>query len=60
MFFKGIYFVLMGYLLLIDGIGFGEIGLDELEICIVDGLLKEVILVINFMVEGEVIVYYIV
>ena len=57
--FKGTYFVLMGHLSPIDGIGPGEIGLDELETRIADGSLKEVILATNPTVEGEATAHYI-
>lgn len=50
----------MGYLLLLDGIGLDDIGFDCLEQCLVEEKIIEVIFVINFMVEGEVIVNYIV
>lgn len=49
-----------GYLLLFDGLGLEVIGIFELEVWIRDGVFSEVIFVINFIVEGEVIVYYIV
>lgn len=50
----------MGYLLLLDGIGLDDIGFDCLEQWLVLEKISELIFVINLMVEGEVIVNYIV
>lgn len=50
----------MGYLFFIDGVGLEEIGFIEFEVCFVVGGINEVIFVINLIVEGEVMVYYIV
>lgn len=57
--FKGTYFVLMGHLSPIDGIGPAEIGLDILEGQISDGRYDEVILATNPTVEGEATAHYI-
>lgn len=57
--FKGTYFVLMGHLSPIDGIGPAEIGLDVLEARIVEGSYKEIILATNPTVEGEATAHYI-
>lgn len=57
--FKGQYFVLMGHLSPIDGIGPAEIGLDELANLISAGNYKEVILATNPTVEGEATAHYI-
>ncbi len=57
--FKGRYFVLMGHLSPIDGIGPSEIGLDELNKLICSGTFKEVILATNPTVEGEATAHYI-
>ncbi|GAC15015.1 recombination mediator RecR [Aliiglaciecola lipolytica] len=57
--FKGRYFVLMGHLSPIDGIGPNEIGLDELEGLLTSGKFKEVILATNPTVEGEATAHYI-
>ena len=51
--FKGRYFVLMGRLSPIDGIGPTEIGLDKLAEQLDGGHFKEVILATNPTVEGE-------
>lgn len=56
--FKGIYFVLMGHLSPIDGIGPVEIGLDIFHQRIVDEGVEEVILATNPTVEGEATAYY--
>ncbi len=56
--FRGIYFVLMGHLSPIDGIGPGEIGLDRLQQRVVDECIEEVILATNPTVEGEATAYY--
>jgi recombination protein RecR len=56
--FRGIYFVLMGHLSPIDGIGTGEIGLDRLQQRVVDECIEEVILATNPTVEGEATAYY--
>ena len=51
--FKGLYFVLMGKLSPLDGIGPKEIGLGKLFERAVDGVVQEVILATNFTAEGE-------
>ena len=51
--FKGLYFVLMGRLSPLDGIGPQEIGLDKLMQRATDGIVQEVILATNFTGEGE-------
>jgi len=56
--FRGIYFVLMGHLSPIDGIGPAEIGLEKLHQRIVDEGIQEVILATNPTVEGEATAYY--
>jgi recombination protein RecR len=57
--FKGRYFVLMGHLSPIDGIGPKEIGLNELTLLLDTGIFKEVILATNPTVEGEATAHYI-
>jgi len=52
--FRGQYFVLMGRLSPLDGIGPEEIGLDVLEARLDEGEVEEVILATNPTVEGEV------
>jgi recombination protein RecR len=56
--FRGIYFVLMGHLSPIDGIGPAEIGLEKLHQRIVDEGIEEVIVATNPTVEGEATAYY--
>jgi recombination protein RecR len=51
--YTGRYFVLMGRLSPLDGIGPREIGLDRLLKRACDGLVREVILATNFTHEGE-------
>ena len=57
--FKGRYFVLMGHLSPIDGIGPSDIGLDALPSLLTEGQFKEVILATNPTVEGEATAHYI-
>ena len=56
--FRGIYFVLMGHLSPIDGIGPAEIGLEKFHRRVVDEGITEVILATNPTVEGEATAYY--
>lgn len=51
--FKGLYFVLMGRLSPLDGIGPREIGLARLFERATNGEVQEVILATNFTAEGE-------
>ncbi|MDM0116173.1 recombination mediator RecR [Variovorax sp. J22R133] len=51
--FRGYYFVLMGKLSPLDGIGPNEIGLARLFERAIDGQVSEVILATNFTAEGE-------
>ncbi|MBD3620025.1 MAG: recombination mediator RecR [Gammaproteobacteria bacterium] len=57
--YRGLYFVLMGHLSPLDGIGPEELGLDELERRFGEGEVQEVILATNPTVEGEVTAHYI-
>jgi recombination protein RecR len=57
--YKGMYFVLMGRLSPLDGIGPREINLDRLSKRARDNMVKEVILATNFTVEGEATAHYI-
>ncbi len=56
--YKGLYFVLMGRLSPLDGIGPREIGLERLIQRAQDGVTEEVILATNFTVEGEATAHY--
>lgn len=57
--FSGLYFVLMGRLSPLDGIGPEEIGLDKLEERLAAGDVQEVILATNSTVEGEATAHFI-
>jgi recombination protein RecR len=57
--FRGRYFVLMGHLSPLDGIGPDELGLDLLAARMDSGELKELILATNPTVEGEATAHYI-
>jgi len=57
--FKGLYFVLMGHLSPLDGIGPDQIGLDVLSTRLAEGEVKEVILATNSTVEGDATAHYI-
>ena len=57
--YKGLYFVLMGHLSPLDGIGPEEIGLNLLAQRLDTGEIKEVVLATNFTVEGEATAHYI-
>jgi recombination protein RecR len=57
--YPGHYFVLMGRLSPLDGIGPREIHLDRLLKRATDGVVREVILATNFTVEGEATAHYV-
>jgi recombination protein RecR len=57
--YSGLYFVLMGRLSPLDGIGPDEIHLDRLVKRAIDGTVREVILATNFTAEGEATAHYI-
>lgn len=57
--YAGRYFVLMGHLSPLDGIGPSDIGLDVLDFRLQRGDIKEVILATNPTVEGEATAHYI-
>lgn len=56
--YRGVYFVLMGHLSPIDGIGPEELGLDQFLQWVVEEGVEEVILATNPTVEGEATAYY--
>jgi recombination protein RecR len=56
--YRGLYFVLMGHLSPIDGIGPAEIGLDQFRRRVREDGVEEVILATNPTVEGEATAYY--
>ena len=51
--YKGLYFVLMGRLSPLDGIGPRDIGMERLFERAADGEVREVIIATNFTAEGE-------
>lgn len=51
--YNGLYFVLMGRLSPLDGVGPREISLDKLVSRALDGVVEEVVLATNFTPEGE-------
>lgn len=57
--YKGLYFVLMGHLSPIDGVGPEQIGLPQLQQKLQDEPIQEVILATNPTVEGETTAHYI-
>jgi len=57
--YSGLYFVLMGRLSPLDGIGPKEIRLERLLKRATDGVVREVVLATNFTNEGEATAYYI-
>jgi recombination protein RecR len=57
--FDGLYFVLMGRLSPLDGVGPNEIHFDRLLARATDGVVREVILATNFTQEGEATAHYI-
>ena len=57
--YSGLYYVLMGRLSPLDGIGPKELGFDRLLARVTDGLVKEVVLATNFTNEGEATAHYI-
>ena len=57
--YSGMYFVLMGRLSPLDGVGPKEIHLDKLIKRAQDGLVQEVILATNYTVEGDATAHYI-
>ena len=57
--YSGMYFVLMGRLSPLDGVGPRDIGLDRLQARASNGVVQEVILATNFTNEGEATAHYI-
>ncbi|MGB1110414.1 MAG: recombination mediator RecR [Gammaproteobacteria bacterium] len=57
--YSGRYFVLMGHLSPLDGIGPDELGLDLLDERLAEGTVEEVIIATNPTVEGEATAHYI-
>lgn len=57
--YRGLYFVLMGHLSPLDGIGPDDLGIKQLAALLAEGNIKEVILATNPTVEGEATAHYI-
>jgi recombination protein RecR len=57
--YQGHYFVLMGRLSPLDGVGPKEIGLEKLLARATDGLVREVVIATNFTNEGEATAHYV-
>ncbi len=57
--YRGLYFVLMGHLSPLDGIGPDDLGMKELNALLTQREVKEVILATNPTVEGEATAHYI-
>ena len=57
--YRGCYFVLMGHLSPLDGIGPEQLGLPELDALFQRGEIQEVILATNPTVEGATTAHYI-
>lgn len=57
--YRGLYFVLMGHLSPLDGIGPEDLGIKQLAVLLSQKNIKEVILATNPTVEGEATAHYI-
>lgn len=57
--YQGLYYVLMGRISPLDGVGPKDIGLERLMSRVQDGLVTEVILATNYTNEGEATAHYI-
>lgn len=57
--FRGRYFVLLGHLSPLDGVGPAELGLDQLAARFAEPSIKEVIIATNPTVEGDATAHYI-
>ena len=57
--YRGLYYVLMGRISPLDGIGPRELKLDRLLARAADGVVQEVILATNFTNEGEATAHYV-
>ena len=57
--YSGLYFVLMGHLSPLDGIGPEELGLKQFEALLDEGKVREVVLATNPTVEGEATAHFI-
>jgi len=57
--YQGLYYVLMGRISPLDGVGPRELGLERLMARVLDGVVKEVVLATNYTNEGEATAHYI-
>jgi len=57
--FRGRYFVLMGHLSPLDGVGPAELGISALEAILGEGAVRELILATNPTVEGDATAHFI-
>ena len=57
--YRGLYYVLMGRISPLDGVGARELGLEQLIARVLDGVVREVILATNYTNEGEATAHYI-
>lgn len=57
--YRGLFFVLMGHLSPLDGIGPEQIGLESLEQRLAEGEVREVVLATSSTVEGQATAHYI-
>ncbi|MCK6411052.1 MAG: recombination mediator RecR [Azonexus sp.] len=56
--YQGLYYVLMGRLSPLDGMGARELGFERLLERVLDGVVREVILATNYTNEGEATAHY--
>jgi len=56
--YRGLYYVLMGHLAPLEGVGPNELQFDRLIQRVTDGQVQEVILATNFTAEGETTAHY--
>lgn len=56
--YPGLYYVLMGRISPLDGVGPKELGLERLLARVLDGVVREVILATNYTNEGEATAHY--
>jgi len=56
--YQGLYYVLMGRISPLDGVGARELGLERVMARALDGIVREVILATNYTNEGEATAHY--
>lgn len=56
--YQGLYYVLMGRISPLDGVGSRQLGLDQLIARATDGVVQEVVLATNYTNEGEATAHY--